>query len=40
MYHLYMTNELILVEVYQYDKGNIKRLMKDEYPEINCENER
>ena len=30
-------NELILVEVYQYNKGNIKRLMKDEYPEINCE---
>lgn len=29
-------NELILVEVYQYNENNIKRLMKNEYPEINC----
>lgn len=29
-------NELILVEVYQYNEDTIKRLMKDEYPELNC----
>ena len=28
-------NELILVEVYQYSDDNIKRLMKNEYPENN-----